>query len=165
MFKSKDLYMKNIYDLNGKKVGTSKEILIDFYTGRVLGLEINTFGFKNDYVDIKDIIQIDEEILIKKVSEIKGIRFSDIRDMEVIDRLGNSKGVVEDLLIEEDSYDIKGIILNSGIIDTLLKGKEVILINNSVLGEEYILYLGQPNIVFKNVPHEINRNENVKNAY
>ena len=165
MFKSKDLYMKNIYDLNGKKVGTSKEILIDFYTGRVLGLEINTFGFKNDYVDIKDIIQIDEEILIKKVSEIKGIRFSDIRDMEVIDRLGNSKGVVEDLLIEEDSYDIKGIILNSGIIDTLLKGKEVILINNSVLGEEYILYLGQPNIVFKNVPHEINRNENVKKAY
>lgn len=165
MFKSKDLYMKNIYDLNGKKVGTSKEILIDFYTGRVLGLEINTFGFKNDYVDIKDIIQIDEEILIKKVSKIKGIRFSDIRDMEVIDRLGNSKGVVEDLLIEEDSYDIKGIILNSGIIDTLLKGKEVILINNSVLGEEYILYLGQPNIVFKNVPHEINRNENVKNAY
>ena len=165
MFKSKDLYMKNIYDLNGKKVGTSKEILIDFYTGRVLGLEINTFGFKNDYVDIKDIIQIDEEILIKKVSEIKGIRFSDIRDMEVIDRLGNSKGVVEDLLIEEESYDIKGIILNSGIIDTLLKGKEVILINNSVLGEEYILYLGQPNIVFKNVPHEINRNENVKKAY
>lgn len=165
MFKSKDLYMKNIYDLNGKKVGTSKEILIDFYTGRVLGLEINTFGFKNDYVDIKDIIQIDEEILINKVSEIKGIRFSDIRDMEVIDRLGNSKGVVEDLLIEEESYDIKGIILNSGIIDTLLKGKEVILINNSVLGEEYILYLGQPNIVFKNVPHEINRNENVKRAY
>ncbi|WP_294351360.1 PRC-barrel domain-containing protein [uncultured Clostridium sp.] len=165
MFKSKDLYMKNIYDLNGKKVGTSKEILIDFYTGRVLGLEINTFGFKNDYVDIKDIIQIDEEILIKKVSEIKGIRFSDIRDMEVIDRLGNSKGVVEDLLIEEESYDIKGIILNSGIIDTLLKGKEVILINNSVLGEEYILYLGQPNIVFKNIPHEINRNENVKKAY
>lgn len=165
MFKSKDLYMKNIYDLNGKKVGTSKEILIDFYTGRVLGLEINTFGLKNDYVDIKDIIQIDEEILINKVSEIKGIRFSDIRDMEVIDRLGNSKGVVEDLLIEEESYDIKGIILNSGIIDTLLKGKEVILINNSVLGEEYILYLGQPNIVFKNVPHEINRNENVKRAY
>lgn len=165
MFKSKDLYMKNIYDLNGKKVGTSKEILIDFYTGRVLGLEINTFGFKNDYVDIKDIIQIDEEILMKKVSEIKGIRFSDIRDMEVIDRLGNSKGVVEDLLIEEESYDIKGIILNSGIIDTLLKGKEVILINNSVLGEEYILYLGQPNIVFKNIPHEINRNENVKKAY
>ena len=30
MFQSKDLYMKNIYDLNGKKVGTSKEILIDF---------------------------------------------------------------------------------------------------------------------------------------
>ena len=128
-------------------------------------MEINTFGFKNDYVDIKDIIQIDEEILMKKVSEIKGIRFSDIRDMEVIDRLGNSKGVVEDLLIEEESYDIKGIILNSGIIDTLLKGKEVILINNSVLGEEYILYLGQPNIVFKNIPHEINRNENVKKAY
>jgi len=165
MIKSKDLYMKSIYDLNGKKIGTSKEIFIDFNKGMVLGLEINTLGFKNNYVDINDIIQIDKDILIRKVSEVRGLRFTEIKNMEVKDKCGNSKGVIEDLLIDDDNYNIKGLIVNSGIFDTLIKGKEVILINNSILGEEYILYLGEPNIVFKNIPHELENNENLKKAY
>ncbi|WP_143314812.1 PRC-barrel domain-containing protein [Clostridium sp. HBUAS56017] len=167
MFRSKDLYMKNIYDSNGKKLGISKSIYIDFYRGQVIGIGFNNYKMKGkrNYVDVNDIILLeDNDILVKSVGKGSGLKFSDIKDLEVIDKLGNSKGIVEDILIEKESYKIKGLIVSPGIIDRILRGKEVILINNSVLGEDYILYLGEPNIVFKNIPHEINKNGYVKKA-
>lgn len=166
MFRSKDLYMKNIYDFNGKKLGVSKNIYIDFYRGEVLGLGFNSYTLKGkrNFIDVKDIILIDDEILVNASTKGEGLKFSDIKDMEVIDRLGNSKGVVEDILINEENYKIKGLIVSPSIVDRMLKGKEVILINNSVLGEDYILYLGEPNVVLKNIPHEISKNEYFKKA-
>ena len=74
------------------------------------------------------------------------------------------KDVVEDVLIKEDDYSIKGIVVGAGIIDKLIYGREVILINQSVLGEDCILYLGDSNVVVKNIPHEVKNNEYYKKA-
>jgi uncharacterized protein YrrD len=159
--------MKNIYDFKGKKLGVSKVIFIDFYSGKVVGLGFNgyTIKGKRNYINVEDIILIeDNDILVSCVTKGEGLKFSDIKDMEVIDKLGNSKGIVEDILIDEDSYKIRGLIVSPGIIDRMLRGKEVVLINNSVLGEDYILYLGEPNIIFRNIPHDIGKNEYVKKA-
>ncbi|MDS0524989.1 PRC-barrel domain-containing protein [Clostridium sp. SHJSY1] len=166
MFRSKDLYMKNIYDFNGKKLGVSRTIYIDFYRGKVLGLGFNSYSVKGkrNFIDVKDIILIDDDILVKGATKGQGLKFSDIKDMEVIDRLGNSKGVVEDVLINEENFKIQGLIISPSIVDRMLRGKEVILIKNSVLGEDYILYLGEPNVVLKNIPHEISKNEYFKKA-
>ena len=84
--------------------------------------------------------------------------------MEVINRYGTIKGVVEDVLIKEDDYSIKGIIVGAGIIDKLIYGREVILINQSILGEDCILYLGDSNVIVKNIPREVNNNEYYKKA-
>ena len=95
MFRIKDLYMKNIYDLKGKKIGLSKEIYINFYRGEVIGLGIGSYSIRNrnNYISTKDIINVDNNILVRKSIKKEGeLKFSDIRDMDVIDKAGNPKG-------------------------------------------------------------------------
>lgn len=171
MFRIKDLYMKNIYDIKGKKIGLSKEIYIDFYKGEVIGIGIGSYSIRNrnNYVSTTEIINVDNNILIKKAFKKdfkvdKGLKFSDINDMDVIDRSGNPKGLVEDILIDEESFHIKGLIISSGIIDKILSGREVILMNNAILGEDKILYSGASGVVLKNIPHHRVNHEYYKKA-
>jgi uncharacterized protein YrrD len=84
--------------------------------------------------------------------------------MEVIDKDGNIKGELEDILIDEETYKITGLIISGGIIDKIIKGREIILINQSILGEDCILYLGGETIVVKNLPREANSYDNYKKA-
>jgi uncharacterized protein YrrD len=75
--------------------------------------------------------------------------------MEVISNEGNILGVVEDVLINLLNYSIKGMIVASGIFDKIYKGKRVLLINNSILGEKEILYYEDQRISFKSLPHNL----------
>jgi len=93
-----------------------------------------------------------------------GLKFSDIRDMDVIDKEGNPKGAVEDILIEEECFSIKGLIISSGIIDKIISGREVVLINDVILGEDKILFLGASGVVLKNIPHHRTKDEEYKKA-
>ncbi|MDU7439067.1 MAG: hypothetical protein E7L05_00480 [Clostridium sp.] len=44
-----------------------------------------------------------------------------------------------------------------------LKGKEIILLEQCILGDEYILYNGKDNIMFKSIPHNLeSKNESSK---
>lgn len=167
MFRIKDLYMKNVCDMKGKRIGLSKEIYIDFYRGEVTGIGIGSYSIKNrkNYISTKDIINVDNNILTKKAFKKEGsLKFSDIKDMDVIDKDGNPKGLVEDMLIEENSFSIKGLIISSGIIDKIIRGREVVLMSNVILGEDKILYLGASGVVFKNIPHHKAKNEDYKRA-
>ena len=166
MYRSRDFYLKGIYNVKGKKLGIIKDLYIDFNSGMVKGFKVNNMSLlsKKSYGDIEDIINIDEDIIIEKLIDKEGLKFSDIKGMDVIDKFGNSRGVVDDILIDEDDFFIKGIIITSGLIDKMIKGKEIVLINRSLLAEDYILYLGEPNIVVKNIPHEMNRYEYCEKA-
>lgn len=42
MLKSKDFYMKSVYDVNSKKIGIVEDIFINFYEGKVIGLDISS---------------------------------------------------------------------------------------------------------------------------
>ena len=79
-------------------------------------------------------------------------------------RLEIPKGVVEDILIEEESFSIKGLIISSGIIDKIISGREVILINDVILGEDNILFIGASGVVLKNIPHHRAKDEYYKKA-
>lgn len=166
MYRIKDFFYKTVYDIKGKQLGSVRDICIDFYKGKVNGLLIGgeIFKSKKNYIPVDSVINVDDDILVESCIHGEGLNISDILGMEVIDRCGTIKGVVEDILISEDDYYIKGIIISAGIIDKLIYGREVILINKSVLGEDYILYLGDPNLIVKNIPHEMNRNEYYKKA-
>lgn len=45
--------------------------------------------------------------------------------------------------------------MSSGVIDTMFKGKEIILSSGCVLCEKFILYKGKEYIKLKTLPHNL----------
>lgn len=166
MFKTRDFYLKSVYNINGKKIGLVDDIYIDFYLAKVKGFKISNKSLfsKNNYIAMENIIEIGEDIIVNDTEKGIGLSFKEIKDMEIIDTSNNLKGIVEDLIIDINDYSIKGIIVTSGIIDKMIKGKEVILLNKCILGEKYILYIGNMSISFKSMPHNMEAKNAVKKA-
>ncbi len=166
MFKTRDFYLKKVYDMNGKKIGIIEDLYIDFYLGKVVGFKIsNSMLFsKRNYVDVMDIIDIGEDVIISSIKKGEGLTFKEIKYMEILDTLSNVKGVLEDIIIDIQDYSIKAILISSGLIDKMIKGKEIILLNRCILGEKYILYTGNEGISFKSMPHNMDNYNATKKA-
>jgi len=166
MFKTRDFYFKKVYDIKGKKIGIVEDLYIDFYLGKVIGFKISNkmlFSKKN-YVDMEDIIDIGEDMIITSIRKGEGLTFKEIKYMEIMDMLSNIKGVLEDIIIDIQDYSIKAIVISSGLIDKMIKGKEIIILNRCVLGEKYILYTGNEGISFKSMPHNMDNYNATKKA-
>ncbi|AIY82030.1 photosystem reaction center subunit H [Clostridium botulinum] len=161
MIRTKDFYLKKIYNLEGKKIGTIKDIYINFYEKKLEGFEVSNTAFfsKKNYISIDDVMDVGEDIVAKDLKNGNGLKFKDIKDLDVMDTHSKLKGAVEDLLIDRNNYTIKAMIITSGFIDKILKGKEVILLNECILGDDYILYTGKENISFKSIPHNMTKYE------
>ncbi len=159
MLRSKDFYLKNIYDVNGKKIGVVEDIYIDFYNQRVVGFKCSSLSFlnKNDYIDIEDVIELDDEVVVYSRKQGSGLSFKSIKNLNIVDINGIKKGVLEDIIVDSNNYNIKGIIASSGIFDRLIKGKEIFLLEQCILGDEYILYTGKDNIEFKTMIHDMEK--------
>ena len=166
MFKTRDFYFKKVYNIKGKKIGIIEDLYIDFYLGKVVGFKVsNSILFsKNNYVDMQDIIDIGEDVIINSIRKGEGLTFKEIKYMEIIDTLSNIKGVLEDIIIDIQDYSIKAIVISSGLIDKMIKGKQIILLNRCILGEKYILYTGNEGISFKSMPHNMENYNATKKA-
>lgn len=166
MFKTRDFYFKKVYDIKGKKIGIIEDIYIDFYLGKVTGFKVSSsilFSKKN-YVDMEEIIDIGEDMIINSIRKGSGLAFKELKYMEIIDKLSNVKGVLEDIIIDIKDYSIKAIVISSGLIDKMIKGKQIILLNKCILGEKYILYTGSEGILFKSMPHNMEGYNAIKKA-
>ena len=163
MLKSKDFYLKNIYSNEGRKIGVVEDIYMDFYHGKIVGFKSSATGIfsRSNYIDINDVIDIGEDVIVYEGKKGSGLGLKAIKNMKIIDSNGSIKGVLEDIIIEDYSYTIKGIVISSGLIDRLVKGKEVLLIDECILGDQYILYTGKNNVLFKTMPHNMEE----KNEY
>lgn len=166
MFKTRDFYFKKVYDLRGKKIGIIEDIYIDFYLGKIIGFKVSSsiLFSKNNYVDMEEIIDIGDDVIINSIRRGTGLAFKELKYMEIIDKLSNVKGVLEDIIIDALDYSIKAIVISSGLIDKMIKGKEIILINKCILGEKYILYTGNEGISFKSMPHNMEDYNAIKKA-
>jgi len=166
MFKTRDFYFKKVYDIKGKKIGIIEDLYIDFYLGKVVGFKVsNSILFsKKNYVDMQDIIDIGEDVIINSIRKGEGLTFKEIKYMEIIDTLSNIKGVLEDIVIDIQDYSIKAIVISSGLIDKMIKGKQIILLNRCILGEKYILYTGNEGVSFKSMPHNMEDYDATKKA-
>ncbi|MGL4772112.1 MAG: PRC-barrel domain-containing protein [Clostridium sp.] len=155
MLKSKDFYLKGVYNERGKKLGIVDDLYIDFHSGKVKGFNISNYSFfsKKNFVSIEDIIVFDDEVIVKEVTSYEGVKLCEIKGMDVIDLKNNMKGVVEDILISKEDFSIKGLIMSAGIIERIIRGKDILLLNECILGEDYILYFGNEGISFKTIPH------------
>jgi len=158
MFKSKDFIFMDVVSVEGKKVGFIKDLLIDFNKGKVIGFEVSPYKFflKNVSVLKEDIIYFNKHMVVKKVDKNKYLPLHSFVNMDVIDKCRNVFGMVEDITFTYDTFEIKGIIVSSGFIINLLRGKRIILINELILGEENLLYLPNcHNPFLKSMPHNI----------
>ena len=166
MFKTRDFYFKKVYDIKGKKIGIIEDLYIDFYLGKVVGFKVsNSMLFsKKNYVDMQDIIDIGEDVIINSIRKGEGLTFKEIKYMEIVDTLSNIKGVLEDIVIDIQDYSIKAIVISSGLIDKMIKGKQIILLNRCILGEKYILYTGNEGVLFKSLPHNMENYDATKKA-
>jgi len=156
MFKSKDFIFMDVVTVEGKKIGFIKDLLIDFNKGRVIGFEVSPYKFfrKNLSVLKEDIIYFNKRMVVKKIDKNKYLPLHSFVSMDVIDKCRNVFGMVEDITFSSDSFEIKGIIVSSGFIINLLRGKRIILINELILGEENLLYLPNcENQLLKSMPH------------
>jgi uncharacterized protein YrrD len=166
MFKTRDFYFKKVYNLKGKKVGIIEDLYIDFFLGKVVGFKVSNSSFfsKSNYVDMQEIIDIGEDVIINSIRKGTGLTFKELKYMEIIDKLSNVKGVLEDIIIDIKDYSIKAIVISSGLIDKMIKGKQIILLNRCILGEKYILYTGDQGISFKSMPHNMENYNATKKA-
>lgn len=166
MFKTRDFFFKKVYNIKGKKIGIIEDLYIDFHAGKILGFKVSNSSLfsKNNYVDMEDVIDIGEDMIINIIKSGSGLTFKEIKYMEVIDTLGNVKGVLEDLIIDIKDYSIKAIVMTSGLVDKMIKGKQIILLSKCILGENYVLYNGNEGILFKSMPHNMENYNAVKKA-
>lgn len=154
MIKSKDFYLLKVYDTTGKYLGIIDDIYINFYKGTIEGFFISNYMFfrKKDFIKINDIVSLQEVVIVKSLSKREGISFKKIKDIEIKDKNTILKGVLEDLIIEKEGLYIKGLIMSSGIFDKIIKGKEILLLKDCILGEEFILYHGNTELRLKSIP-------------
>ncbi|WP_066894004.1 PRC-barrel domain-containing protein [Clostridium nigeriense] len=156
MLKTKDFYLLKVYDIRGKYLGVIEDIYIDFNKGRIQGFLISNYLLfnKRNFIKINDIISIEDVIIIKELNKKEGISFKTIKDMDVKDRNNIIKGVLEDIIIEEKDFSIKGLIISSGIFDRIIRGKEILLPKDCILGEDFILYFGSNEVKFQSMPRK-----------
>ncbi|MBU3141977.1 PRC-barrel domain-containing protein [Clostridium sp. CF012] len=156
MFKSKDFILMDVVTVEGKKIGFIKDLLIDFSAGKVIGFLVSPYKLfhKNVSVLKQDIIYSNKRMVVKKVDKNEYLCLHSFINMDVIDKCNNIFGMVEEITFTHDTFDIKGIIVSSGFIINLLRGKRIMLINELILGEENLLYIPNCNeYSFKSVPH------------
>ncbi|NKF05948.1 PRC-barrel domain-containing protein [Clostridium gasigenes] len=166
MLKTRDFYLIKVYDIKGKYLGVIDDIAIDFYKGQVIGFFISNFSLfsKKNYIDKKEIISINEVVIVNTMTHYNGLSFKEIKDMDIMDNNNTMRGVLEDLIIEKKDLSIKGIIMSSGIFDKMLKGKEILLLKQCILGEDFILYSGNDAIRLQTLPHNIREYDKLKQA-
>lgn len=164
MLKTRDFYLLKVYDVKGKYLGVVDDIAINFHKGEVIGFFISNFSLfsKKNYIDKVEIVSINEVVIVNSITHYTGLGFKRIKDMDIIDNKNNMRGVLEDLIIEKKDLSIKGLIMSSGIFDKMLKGKEILLLKECVLAEDFILYSGSNSIRLQTLPHNIVGYDNVK---
>jgi len=122
---------------NGKQLGEVKDLIYDFGENRVIGYLIenggwlrNSKGFLHDDVfrrENESLIIADESV-IKPIKSIPVLKKTvsekrDIRGLRVEYEDGRSIGIIQDLILDENTGEITGYEISDGVIEDLLKGR------------------------------------------
>ena len=158
MFRTKDFILMDVVNLKGKKIGFIKDILVDFHKGEVIGFVVSSYKlFQNTICVMKEnIVSFNKIMVISKYSKRDSLVFSKIKNMDIINRFGDIVGMAEDMLFQEFTFKINGLVVSTGFIKNLIIGKKILLMNSIILGEENILYYSdRSNVDFISIPHKL----------
>lgn len=162
MYRKKDFLFMNVSNIKGKSLGFIKDLAVDFHVGGVIGFLVSSYSlFQSSlYVLKKDIISFDKHMIASSYHKGKYLNFEDIKGMNVIDIKGNMIGMVEDIIFNEDTFVIQGLIVSTGYATNFLYGKKILLLKDLLLGDNHILYHKKSyNIDFINLPSKLFREE------
>lgn len=169
MYRKKDFILMDVLDTKGRKLGYIRDIIVDFNQGRVLGFIINPSRIFNKNVNIlkKDIVYFNQNMIVKNTSKGNFLKFTDINNMDVVDKYGNIIGIAEDIIFKENSFKIEAIVVTTGLLKSFIKGKRVVLSRNIIFGDKNLLYYcDDRKLDFYCLPHKIfrdvDRNEESK---
>ncbi|MCY6356779.1 PRC-barrel domain-containing protein [Clostridium sp. ZS2-4] len=158
MYRSKDFLLMEVVDIKGKKIGFIKDILIDFNEGFVIGFNISSYNLFHKSVNVlkKDIISFNNNMIIKKNFREERLEFFTLKGIDVLDRCGDVIGIMEDIIFDNFSFEIIGVVVSKGLIANFINGKKIFLTKELILGEKNILYYGKNSKMnFKTMPHDI----------
>lgn len=166
MFKWRDFYLMKVYNSKNKYIGVVEDISIDFNKGIIEGFTISPASIikKHTFVSRDAIVSIDKVLRVRETSKFKGLKFKEIKFIDIINENKKLIGVLEDLIIDKEHFSIKGLIISSGIFDKMFKGKEIITLKHCVLYDNYILYNGNERIKLKTLPHNLGGSKDVSKA-
>lgn len=152
MYRVRDLIGLTVFDSKGKKIGIVNDLALDYFNGKITGFIVSKKLFSNlDYADLSNVISINESIVAVGIHIYRGVKFSEIKNFDVIDKDGSILGVLEDLLIDYD-FSIRGLIVVGGFFNKFKSGKRVFQIKDTILGEENLLFFGNKNITMRMLP-------------
>lgn len=157
MYRAKDFQYMKVVNVKGKTLGYIKDVLIDFHNNLVKGFSVSSFNLfkKSQQVLIEDIVAVEKIMIVNQFNKEPLIPFSEIRDLEVYNSRGLLMGVIEDIIIERKSYEIKGILISSGLIHKLIDGKSILIPSKCILAEDYIIHFDTDSkIKLYSMPHK-----------
>lgn len=165
MFKWRDFYLMKVCNTRGKTLGIISDIYINIANITIDGFAISPTGLfkRKNFISIKSVISIEDGIMVANEAEkFNGTKFKSIKYIDVINDEDITIGVLDDLIIAKKALEIKGLILSSGIFDSMIKGKEIINVKHCKICDGYIKYSGNDSVKVKTLPHSLGVIKDVK---
>ncbi|AJA48221.1 hypothetical protein CPAST_c21510 [Clostridium pasteurianum DSM 525 = ATCC 6013] len=159
MYRRKDFMWMYVYDLQGKKLGFIRDLIIDMNENSVKGFVVSGMSLLKSVstVLVKDIVSFNKYMIVKKLSKDNYLKFNNIRGLDVIDNSGNVEGIVEEIIFQISNFKIKGLIISRGILCNFKEGKKVILQRDYIIGDRNILHIDKnKKFNFVTVFHKLN---------
>lgn len=158
MYRKKDFLFMKVSNIKGRSIGFIKDIIVDFNIGAVLGFSITSYMIFGPslYVLKNDILSFDDTMIVSSYNKGSFLHLNDVMYMNIIDLRGNIIGLIEDIIFDEKTFLIYGVIVSTGYITNFLYGKKIFLIKDIIIGKDCILYHGdRDKLIFSNIPGNI----------
>lgn len=155
MYRKKDFLLMQVYNTKGKSLGFIKDILVDFSREKVLGFSITSYKLFSggQYVLKEHILAFNNNMIVTDCTTGEFLTLNSIANISVIDIEGSVIGVVEDIVFDEETFNIAGLVISTGYLVNFLYGKKIILLKDVIIGRRNILYTGDnKKILMSNVP-------------
>lgn len=138
---------------DGNKIGTIKEVIYSKKRYRIVGFIISGKNFFKEakIIRFNNVISIGMDALIVKnetvvekssyLTEMNSLIYENgLHEKEVLTEEGDSLGNVKDILIDENSGKIIGLILTDGLVEDLKEGRNLLPYSmDMVIGENNII--------------------------
>jgi len=168
MAKSRDYIYMDVMNIQGKKIGYIKDLLVDFNKGEVIGFKVSPYRLLGKEFNVlkENIVYYKSQLVINNIVKDKYLEFSSILNMHVIDKCSNILGLVSEIIFGDDDFKIKGLAVKDYNIFSMFKSRSILLKPYLILGDEYILYTAEnTNIALECMPNVGKKKATNKDVY